>query len=237
MDENRLDLAHEYVEALENNDGNQADEILALIAAERESRLFDEIGKLTRQLHDALTNVQVDSELAGIAENHIPDAKERLNFVIQKTEDSANRTMDAIDGIMPVSETIRTRSVQLKQDWERFQRREMDVEEFKNMGNELMAFLVELDRDTETIHGGLNDILIAQDYQDITGQVIKKVIKLVQDVEYSLVGLIRATGVKATPKERVSAIEAEGPQINQDDNPDVMNDQDDVDDLLSSLGF
>jgi chemotaxis protein CheZ len=237
VDETRLDLAHEFLEALEKDDEDQADEVLALIAAERESRLFEEIGKLTRQLHDALSNVHLDSQIAGITENDIPDAKERLNFVIEKTEDSANRTMDAIDEIMPISDDIRTRSGQLKEDWSRFQRREMDVKEFKKMGNELMEFLVELDQSTNQIHGGLNNILLAQDFQDITGQVIRKVIGLVQDVENSLVGLIRATGVQAAPKKQVAGVEAEGPQINQDKNPDVLNDQDDVDDLLSSLGF
>ncbi len=233
----RLDLANDFIDAIQDGNEEQADEILTMIAAERESRLFAEVGKLTRELHDSLTNVRSESDLASIAENEIPDATERLNFVIEKTEDAANRTMDAVEEVLPVSETIRTRSAQLKEDWSRFQRREMDVEEFKNMGDELVDFLEELTDNSDIIHTGLNNILVAQDYQDITGQVIRKVIEVVQTVETSLVGLIRATGVHAGPKKEVSAIEAEGPQMNADKKANVVNGQDEVDDLLSSLGF
>ncbi|MFK8068216.1 MAG: protein phosphatase CheZ [Gammaproteobacteria bacterium] len=233
----RLDLANDFLDAIQDGNEEQADEILTMIAAERESRLFEEVGKLTRELHDSLTSVRTESDLANMAENEIPDATERLNFVIEKTEDAANRTMDSVEEILPVSETIRTRSAQLKDDWSRFQRREMDVEEFKKMGDELVDFLEELTTNSDIIHTGLNKILIAQDYQDITGQVIRKVIEVVQQVETSLVGLIRATGVQAGSKKAVSTIEAEGPQINAKKKENVVNGQDEVDDLLSSLGF
>jgi len=233
----RLDLANEFLDAIQKGNEEHADEILVMIAAERESRLFEEIGKLTRELHDSLASVQSESDLAGIAENDIPDAKERLNFVIEKTEDAANRTMDAVEDILPVSETIRTRAGQLQEEWSRFQRREMDVSKFKKMGNELVDFLDELNSNSDKIYTGLNNILMAQDYQDLTGQVIRKVIEVVQQVEDSLVGLIRATGVQAGPRKVVSEIEAEGPQMNVGNKYNVVNGQDDVDDLLSSLGF
>ena len=233
----RLDMANEFLDAIQDGNEEQADEILAMIAAERESRLFEEIGKLTRELHDSLSSVRTESDLAGMAENEIPDAKERLNFVIEKTEAAANRTMDSVEEILPVSETIRTRSGQLKEDWSRFQRREMDVEEFKKMGDELVDFLDELTTNSDKIHEGLNNILMAQDFQDITGQVIRKVIDVVQHVEESLVSLVRATGVQAAPKRVISEVEAEGPQMNAESKDNVVNGQDDVDDLLSSLGF
>lgn len=237
VDATRLDLANEFLDAIQEGNEEHADEVLAMIAAERESRLFEEIGKLTRQLHDALSSVRSESDLAGIAENDIPDAKERLNFVIEKTEDAANRTMDAVEEILPVSETIRTRAGQLQKDWSRFQRREMDVSEFKKMGDELVDFLDELTSNSDKIHAGLNNILMAQDFQDITGQVIRKVIGVVQDVEDSLVNMIRTTGVQASPKKLVSEVEAEGPQMNAENKDNVVHGQDEVDDLLSSLGF
>ncbi len=237
VDATRLDLANEFIDALQDGNEELADEVLAMIAAERESRLFEEIGKLTRELHDSLASVRTESDLAGIAENEIPDAKERLNFVIQKTEDAANRTMDSVEEILPLSETIRTRAGQLQEDWSRFQRREMDVSEFKKMGDELVGFLTELNENSDKIHAGLNNILMAQDFQDITGQVIRKVISVVQEVENSLVTLIRATGVQAGAKKVVGEVEAEGPQMNAENKDNVVNGQDDVDDLLSSLGF
>lgn len=237
VDTTRVELANEFLDALEEGDDDHADEVLAAIAGERESRLFEEIGKLTRQLHDSLGNVEAGSALAGIAENEMPDAKERLNFVIEKTESAANRTMDSVEEILPVSETIRTRAAQLQEDWSRFQRREMDVTEFKKMGDELVDFLDELRINSDKIHTGLNNILMAQDFQDLTGQVIRQVISVVQNVEESLVDLVRKTGVQVVPKKQVELIEAEGPQMNAESKDHVVNGQDDVDDLLSSLGF
>lgn len=237
VDAKRIELANEFIKALQEGDEAHSDDLLSILAADRESRLFEEIGKLTRQLHNTINSVEIESELAGLAESYIPDAKERLNFVIEKTEDSANRTMDAVDEIMPVSETIRSRAGQLHEDWSRFQRREMDINEFKIMGGELVNFLTVLERDSETIYTGLNNILMAQDFQDSTGQVIRKVIQLVQDVEDSLVGMIRTTGVQVTPKKKVEEVAAEGPQINLEEKNNVVNSQDEVDDLLSSLGF
>jgi chemotaxis protein CheZ len=81
---------------------------------------------------------------------------------------------------------------------------------------------------------------LAQGFQDLTGQVIRQVISLVEEVEDSLVQLVKVAGKhqqKVTPTKEKDPIKAEGPQINAQDNPDVMNNQDDVDDLLSSLGF
>ncbi len=237
METTQLDLANDLLDAIQEGNEEQTDEVLGMIVAERESRLFEEIGKLTRELHDSLSSVRTESDLAGMAENEIPDAKERLNFVIEKTEAAANRTMDSVEEILPVSETIRTRAGQLQEGWSKFQRREMDVEEFKKMGDELVDFLDELTVNSDKIHVGLNNILMAQDFQDITGQVIRKVIDVVQHVEESLVGLVRATGVQAAPKKVVSEVEAEGPQMNAESKDNVVNGQDDVDDLLSSLGF
>lgn len=93
--------------------------------------------------------------------------------------------------------------------------------------------------DAKHLNKGLSDVMMAQDFQDLTGQIIRQVIELVQDLEEGLVSVIKNSGRMATTvtEEVTKDIVAEGPQVNKEDNPDVMSGQDDVDDLLSSLGF
>jgi len=94
-----LEQAKSLVEFLETNQQEKADELIAEIQNPINSELFAEIGKLTRQLHDSLTNFQLDSRLNDLATADIPDAKERLNYVITRTEEAANKTMDAVESI------------------------------------------------------------------------------------------------------------------------------------------
>ena len=94
------------VEYLETGQQEKADELIAEIQNPINSELFAEIGKLTRQLHDSLNNFQLDSRLNDLATADIPDAKERLNYVITRTEEAANKTMDAVESIFPVVDTI-----------------------------------------------------------------------------------------------------------------------------------
>ena len=90
-----LAQAKSLVTLLESDQQEKADELVAEIQNPTNSELFAEIGKLTRQLHDSLMNFQLDSRLNDLATADIPDAKERLNYVITRTEEAANKTMDA----------------------------------------------------------------------------------------------------------------------------------------------
>ncbi len=91
----------------------------------------------------------------------------------------------------------------------------------------------------DQVHHNLSEMMLAQGFQDLTGQVIRQVISLVEEVEDSLVQLVKVAGKpqQSSDKKEIDPIKAEGPQINAQDNPNVVNNQDDVDDLLSSLGF
>jgi len=183
--------------------------------------------------------MEMDSRLAGLAENEMPDVRERLRYVLEKTESSADRTLNALEDIMPRISGIDEEARQLSGEWERFTRRELKLDEFRQLSDRMYAFLGKV-RDTNgELNGRLNEILMAQDFQDLTGQVIGRVIDLVQEVEQSLVELVRMTGARCQPKTKAETADtvAEGPQIDTADNPDVVHGQDDVDDLLSSLGF
>ena len=233
----RLSLAKSLVSNLEQGNSSEVDHILKNLLNQHESMLFQEVGKLTRQLHDSLGIFRDDERISHLAENRIPDARERLNFVIDKTEESAHRTLAAVEEALPIASDLAANGTAMHEEWNRFTRREMNVDEFKEMSKRISSFLASVESDAKQLNKGLSDIMMAQDFQDLTGQIIRQVISLVQDLEENLVTVIKKTGRVVNSSEGEKNITAEGPQINQEDNPEVMSGQDDVDDLLSSLGF
>ncbi len=240
MAEDTLVHARHLIEYLEKGDLEKAREEIDSLSQIREATLFVEVGKLTRQLHEALTNFQLDSKLMGIAAQEIPDAKERLNYVIQTTENAANTTMDLVEKSIPISAHIKDSADQLSADWERLYRRELKPGEFRDLAGRIETFLKSVSSDSTELNTILNDVMVAQNYQDLTGQVIRKVITLVHDVEENLVELIKMFGntdeYEQAQKEEVKPEGAEGPIVDKK-REDVLTNQDDVDDLLSSLGF
>jgi len=236
-----LDKAHDLITALETGDSEAVSESLDALTRQHESVLFQELGKMTRELHESINNFKLDARISDLTETDIPDAKERLNYVITMTEDSANKTMDAVDAALPASENIKNRAKELHDEWKRFQGRDMSAEQFRQLSKDLDKFFPMIDEGNTIVHENLTKILMAQDFQDLTGQIIRRVITLVQDVENSLVDLIKIAGKRiapAEPEQEKDKIKAEGPQIKGlDDANDIVSGQDDVDDLLSSLGF
>ncbi len=251
-----LDQAKLLVEYLENDQQDKADELLAEINNPINSELFAEIGKLTRQLHDSLMNFQLDSRLSDLATADIPDAKERLNYVISQTEEAANKTMDAVESIFPALDGIQEQLQLVDPSWKKLMRNEIDLGEFKSLCQNIDKLLKTTEQESVNIHNLMTEVLMAQGFQDLTGQVIRKVIELVREVEESLISMLTAFGVtedmlakangqsatnkdkeKVKPVTKVGKNLVEGPIINKEERNDVAVDQDDVDDLLSSLGF
>lgn len=241
-DSSRLVSARELVALLERGDSAQADRLLNEIAGQRDFNLFEELGRMTRQLHEALTAFQTDTHIAHLAEEEIPDAKDRLNYVITMTEQAANRTLDMVEESIPLAQQSESAAQALHQELLRFRSREMPLPEFKVFCDDLEQFFERLQADSSALRANLSDVLMAQDYQDLTGQMIRRVIALVQEVEDNLVGLIKVSGSVFSGDERKpaatkNAMVLEGPQLHAEEREDVVSDQDDVDDLLSSLGF
>ena len=232
----RLSLAKSLVSNLEQGNAEEVEQVINSLANQQESMLFQEVGKLTRQLHDSLSLFSLDERFPDLAENRIPNARERLNFVIEKTEESAHRTLNAVEEALPIAKELQENGKSMREDWAKFTRREMNAEEFRQMSKRIESFLEAVEEDAKDLNAGLSDVMMAQDFQDITGQIIRQVIELVQDMQESLVSVIRRTGTTSKTTDEKN-VHAEGPQVNQDDNPDVMSGQDEVDDLLSSLGF
>ncbi|MTI63159.1 protein phosphatase CheZ [Methylophaga sp.] len=236
----QLDAARALVTALENNDESGVNKQLALLTQSHESQLFQEVGKLTRELHEALSNFNVDSRLIDLTENDIPNTRDRLNYVITTTEEAAHKTLGYIDETLPLAQELRQTAEKIDESWQRFRKKEMTAEEFRQLVKEIEAYLPTVKGHADQVHANLSEMMLAQGFQDLTGQVIRQVINLVEEVEDNLVQLVKVAGKhqqEKKPKKETDPIKAEGPQINAQDNPNVVNDQDDVDDLLSSLGF
>jgi chemotaxis protein CheZ len=233
-----LAKARELVGAIEAGRVEHADELLDALSGIRHASLFHEVGKLTRTLHEALTNFQLDPRLARLTEQDIPDARDRLRYVVTKTEESANRTLKAVEDSLPLAKRLESYAVEHQQQWEKFLRREMDVQEFRTLTQSLRRFLASIIADSGSLGRNLSEVLLAQEYQDITGQVIHRVIHVVQQVEDGLVEMVRVCGQRLQPgaDEDPKPCRLEGPQIDPQ-RPDVVANQDEVDQLLSSLGF
>lgn len=239
-DKEFLDAAKELVSCLESGDSGQAKGIVDDLTRLSESDMFREIGKITRELHDALVGFEVDTTIADLAENEIPDAKERLNYVIEMTENAANKTLTAIEELMPICEQNEQRLEELSNKWIQFRKKDMSADEFRSLVKEIEIYFSDSKDGAKSLRNKLNDVLMAQDYQDLTGQIIRRVITLVQDVETNLVSVIKITGAgtdNTKQKKNAGAGILEGPQVPNLKSTDAVSNQDEVDDLLSSLGF
>jgi chemotaxis protein CheZ len=238
----RLTLARSLVSHLETGNDNDAGSVIAELAGFTDSLLFQEVGRLTRELHDSINGFVMDSRLVDIAEHEMPDAAERLRYVITTTEQAANTTLGAVEDSLPLADSLRSDAHHLSEQWARFNSRQMSVDDFRELSSELSQFLEATQANSEELHNKLSEVLMAQGYQDLTGQVIRKVIDLVNDVEHKLVELVRLSGhhalqdkkaVESGPEESTG----HGPTVPGVDKGDRVSNQDDVDDLLSSLGF
>lgn len=242
--EEALQLARSYVEHLEQGQEREADEVLALLKGS-DAELFQGVGRLAREVHETINEINGalnDPRLSEITQHELPDAQQRLGHVVVMTEQAANTTLEAVESSEPLLGALLDKGGSLSSEWQRFRARELRVEDFRVLSNELMDFFAQLEHQGSAVQGHLSEILMAQSYQDLTGQILRKVSSLVQDVELKLVELVRIAG-----KVQVSQ-EWQGPSdatSTQDDGPMVpgVNDQgrvtgqDEVDDLLSQLGF
>ena len=240
-------LAESLLQELEQGDITRAVGLVGELNEIRDRTLYNEIGRLTRSLHDAIKNLHLDSEVG--ASSEIAQATDKLAYVLEMTDKSANRTMDLVDAGMPLANNIHDRAKTLGSQWQKFLKKELKPDEFRVLCKDINVFLKDSEHESNQIKAQLSDILLAQDFQDLTGQVIHKVAKLVKDVEARLVQLVimagqvdKITGITHTDLDSTHApnehdsIAAEGPQIDKS-KVDVVANQDDVDDLLSSLGF
>ncbi|MEH6556588.1 MAG: protein phosphatase CheZ [Oceanicoccus sp.] len=243
------------VSKLEEGDFSGASEAIEKLNEARDHSIYREVGKLTRGLHEAIANFDIDTQSTDTgAENgsKMTSAEDRLAYVINLTQSSADKTMDMVEEGIPLASELGDGALLLREEWSRLIRREVDPENYLDLYQGVDRYLATAGKNADLLSEKLNTILLAQDFQDLTGQVIKKVINLVQDVEIRLVELMRVAGkveeltgivrgvdpsVHSVTNNKELDSAAEGPQVNAEQRKDVVSGQDNVDDLLSSLGF
>ncbi len=237
-DEPYLTRARALVAALEKDSNDDIDRLIDELTTLRETQLYQQLGKLTRELHDSLTAFCEDARVCSLAHNEIPNARERLKHVITLTQESADKTLSAVESCVPVAKDISDRASDLSNRWSQFRARRLTLTEFRALSGELDTFLHDTRTDADSLHAGLSEVLMAQDFQDLTGQIIQRVIGLVDEVEEKLVSIIALAGARLNEDSSPDkGSGAEGPPIPSLRDPDVVSGQDEVDDLLSSLGF
>ena len=192
---------------------------------------------MTRKVHDTLRALGSDTSLQD-AVLSMPDVRQRLDYITQMTEQAASRVLNATDIAQPLQDRIQNGSEALTARWDKLFANEMSVEEFKTLAHETRDFLASTSQDAKSVSEQLLEIMMAQDFQDLTGQVIKKVVDLAQTLEKQLLGVL----LEITPPEKLVASAKSdglmnGPVINAGDSQDVVTNQEQVDDLLDSLGF
>lgn len=205
----------------------------------RERSLFGELRKLTSDLQSALERFSVDSRLVDLAEKEVPDARFRLDHVLKLTDEAAHKTMDLVEQSFPLAERTAKQADEIVNLWKRFRARTIAVHDFRYMLKQMDAFLESARTDMDKVRGNLAEVLLAQGYQDISGQIIRGVMKLVGELEIALVDLVRLsrTGPIAKSAAAESRSTGFGPAIPGVDNGPAVSGQQDVDALLSGLGM
>jgi chemotaxis protein CheZ len=197
--------------------------------------VLSRIGHMTRALHENLRGLGLD-KLIEKAASDIPDARDRLDYVARLSEQAAKRVLDATDAAGPVQDAIETRSSELSASWQALLDKGASDEDWRALAQRTIAGLDESRQGAAATRAQLMDIMMAQDFQDLTGQVISRITGIAQNLEKQLVQVL----IDFAPSEIRREIDnglLNGPQINPEGKSEVVADQGQVDDLLDSLGF
>jgi chemotaxis protein CheZ len=199
--------------------------------------IFQQLGTLTRQLHDTLNMLGVLPDLKNHVDN-LPDARSRLNYIATKTADAAEKVLNLVDTAKADQEHIAVETRKLAAL--------ISADPVKAVASgAVFNFVQDVESTTHRVDGHLTDIMMAQDFHDLTGQVVAKVVRLANDLESQLLTLL----MQAAPPEQAHKVEAaltahqhieprlDGPVVDAEGRTDVVANQGEVDDLLASLGF
>jgi chemotaxis protein CheZ len=196
--------------------------------------VYQRVGALTRTLHDALKELGYDRQLECAVEK-LPDARDRLNYIARLTGEAAEKALAAVERGQAVQRKVGDDAARLAADWDRLYAGALGVEEFKRLAGETRGFLAALPRQAGETDAQLHEIMMAQDFHDLTGQVINRIVPLAQNLEAQLLQLLleaRPDGRRGKDEEWLT-----GPAMNAGARSDVVQGQAQVDELLASLGF
>jgi chemotaxis protein CheZ len=204
--------------------------------AESDKNMYERLGGIVRLLHDSLRELGYDRALTE-ASSQITDAQDRLEYVATLTEQAANKVLNTLDEGMPEQDKLSKQAQEMSGRWDALFAGKLSLDEFKALAGDSRGFAQAVSVATEAEKARLLEIMMAQDFQDITGQLIKKVVSITKTVEHELAQLLRdnappETRAKLAEKEAAPVSLMSGPSV-----PEAALDQDNVDDLLADLGF
>lgn len=219
--------------------------VAAAPAAEADDKqgqgMYERLGAIVRVMHDSLRELGYDKALTE-ASSQIVDAQDRLEYVATLTEQAANKVLNTLDDGMPAQDLLSKQAKEMETRWADLFAGKLSIDQFKSLAGDSKQFAQLVSEATEAEKARLLEIMMAQDFQDITGQLIKKVVIITKTVENELAQLLRDSApaeVKEKLAQKQAAQEQEqpvqlmsGPSV-----PTVALDQDSVDDLLADLGF
>lgn len=206
---------------------------------ERAAYVFQRVGHMVRQLHDAMRDLGYDKVLEESA-RVIPDARQRLSYVARMNEQAASRVLNATEILKPACHAMGDHSAALAARWDRVFANQMSPADFKSLAADTHSFLHQMPAQVEAANVQITEIMMAQDFQDLTGQVLKKLTEVAKNMEQQLLAILLET----MPAEMRVELKAEltnellnGPVINAEGRSDIVHSQEQVDELLESLGF
>lgn len=196
--------------------------------------LIHRIAQLTRTLRESMRELGLDQAIKDAA-HAIPDARDRLHYVAQMTEQAANRVLNAAEQIQPWQDEMQSSARALDARWQDWFEHPVELDQARTLVDDTRTLLKDIPEKTQASQNNLMEIIMAQDFQDLTGQVIMKMLGVVSVIETELVQVL----VDNVPQEQRDETRSllNGPEVSPVGKVDVVTDQDQVDDLLASLGF
>ncbi len=234
QDSDDLEALFDSIIAANADEAKAPAKVIQLNADAEPAKVINQVGQMARKLHDTLRELGLHKEIEK-ATATIPDARDRLNYVATLTQQAAERVLNATESAQPLVDKLSDESQRLASQWDLLFQKKLDVQQFKDLVTQTHAYLHETPKQGKEVNAYLLEIMMAQDFQDLTGQVIKKVIQLTQEMEKQLVELLLENAPPAVRAENAGLLN--GPVINAAGREDVVTSQDQVDDLLESLGF
>jgi chemotaxis protein CheZ len=206
-------LLERLTAAVAAGDAPEFEHVLDDLVHARRKDLFAELRQLTSRVSEALQTFQTNARFADLAEREVPDARQRLVHVMKLTDDAAHQTMDLIENCGPLVDAI--------------------------AGGVAKPVPAAVTQAAEQLKRNLSNVLLAQGYQDLTGQIVRGVITLVDEVEATLSSLLRIVGEVAAPRNAAmpAVVNGYGPVVPGVEHGASVSNQQDVDALLSDLGL
>ena len=229
-------------EALEHDESGTFEAVLDDIMQSHKPQLVSQLSELTSNLQMALNRFRLDSRLSDLAERDIPDARQRLAHVLKMTDEAAHKTLDLVEQSGQPADRTAKSAAALSETWSQFRTSRISVGEFCTLLESIDGFLPQARVDAEQIQRNLTEVLLTQGYQDLTGQIIRSVMMLVEELETILANLPQhlpgATAGSADfePSEPGNT-NGFGPAVPGVTRGEVASGQQDVDALLSGLGM